>query len=157
MKCGRRVPDFPATAAGRRLSESDLFQGFPSDARRILRTCVRSVLTPALAPGLLLWAARGCGEIGIHAAFRSPCPYGRGGSSPLSRIGAASRVQACASRAAATNAAAPASLRPLAAGYERLATSQPFSSATRTASARLRASSFCIAEERWLRTVPGER
>ena len=35
--------------------------------------------------------------------------------------------------------------------------SQPFSSATRTASARLRASSFCIAEERWLRTVPGER
>ena len=35
--------------------------------------------------------------------------------------------------------------------------SQPCSSATRTASARLRASSFCIAEERWLRTVPGER
>jgi hypothetical protein len=34
---------------------------------------------------------------------------------------------------------------------------QPFSSAIRTASARLRASSFCIADERWLRTVPGER
>jgi len=29
---------------------------------------------------------RGCGEIGKHAAFRSPCPYGLGGSSPLSRI-----------------------------------------------------------------------
>jgi hypothetical protein len=37
------------------------------------------------------------------------------------------------------------------------AQSQPRSSATRTASARLRASSFCITEERWLRTVPGER
>ena len=35
--------------------------------------------------------------------------------------------------------------------------SQPFSSAMRTASARLRASSFCMADERWLRTVPGER
>ena len=30
--------------------------------------------------------SRGCGEIGKHAAFRSPCPYGLGGSSPFSRI-----------------------------------------------------------------------
>ena len=37
------------------------------------------------------------------------------------------------------------------------AQSHPFSSATRSASARLRASSLCIADERWLRTVPGER
>jgi hypothetical protein len=35
--------------------------------------------------------------------------------------------------------------------------SQPRSSATRTASPRLRASSFCITEDRWLRTVPGDR
>ena len=35
--------------------------------------------------------------------------------------------------------------------------SQPHSSAIRAASARLRASSFCIAADRWLRTVPGER
>jgi hypothetical protein len=35
--------------------------------------------------------------------------------------------------------------------------SHPRSSATLNASARLRASSFCITEERWLRTVPGER
>jgi hypothetical protein len=31
---------------------------------------------------------RGCGEIGIHDTFRSYCPYGRGGSSPSSRISA---------------------------------------------------------------------
>ena len=47
---------------------------------------------------------------------------------------------------------APRYARPGRGGY-----SQPCSSATRTASARLRASSFCIAEERWLRTVPGDR
>jgi len=35
--------------------------------------------------------------------------------------------------------------------------SHPFSSATCTASARFRASSFCITDERWFRTVPGER
>ncbi len=35
--------------------------------------------------------------------------------------------------------------------------SQPRSSATRTASARFRASSFCITDDRWLRTVPGDR
>src|SRR5580693_4467103 len=29
---------------------------------------------------------RGCGGIGRRAAFRSPCPSGRGGSSPLIRI-----------------------------------------------------------------------
>ena len=35
---------------------------------------------------MLSSCTRGCGEIGKHAAFRSPCPYGLGGSSPLSRI-----------------------------------------------------------------------
>lgn len=35
--------------------------------------------------------------------------------------------------------------------------SQPRSSAVRTASARLRASSFCITDDRWLRTVPCDR
>src|SRR3954470_23161069 len=30
-------------------------------------------------------SSRGCGEIGIHAAFRSPWGQPRGGSSPLSR------------------------------------------------------------------------
>jgi DNA-binding transcriptional ArsR family regulator len=35
--------------------------------------------------------------------------------------------------------------------------SQPCSSASLTASLRLRASSFCMTEERWLRTVPGDR
>jgi hypothetical protein len=77
----------------------------------------------------------GCGETGIHAAFRSPCPYGRGGSNPLSRTLDVGRSRP---------------ERP-----ERQ--SQPRSSATRTASPRLRASSFCITEDRWLRTVPGDR
>jgi hypothetical protein len=35
--------------------------------------------------------------------------------------------------------------------------SQPRSSAKRTASARLRASSFCMTDDRWLRTVPCDR
>ena len=35
--------------------------------------------------------------------------------------------------------------------------SQPFSSASFRASARFRASSFCITDDRWLRTVPGDR
>src|SRR3954464_8075414 len=41
-----------------------------------------SSLDPEIAT---LAAASGCGEIGIHAAFRSPWGQPRGGSSPLSR------------------------------------------------------------------------
>jgi hypothetical protein len=37
------------------------------------------------AQPLDLKPSRGCGGTGRHAAFRSPCPKGRGGSNPLSR------------------------------------------------------------------------
>jgi hypothetical protein len=53
---------------------------------RDMRTSVRvRTHRPNSLPVANFHGPSGCGETGIHAAFRSPCPYGRGGSNPLSR------------------------------------------------------------------------
>jgi hypothetical protein len=105
-------------------------------------------------------------ESGRRARFRSVWANARGGSSPLSRIDAmrpergARSFQHSWKKSRTRPRHTPGRRHTRGPGHTPAplpAYSQPRSSATRTASPRLRASSFCITEDRWLRTVPGDR
>jgi hypothetical protein len=70
---------------------------------RDMRTSVRvRTHRPNSLPVANFHGPSGCGETGIHAAFRSPCPYGRGGSNPLSRTDALMHSRAEADAAPGT-------------------------------------------------------
>src|SRR3954468_17785771 len=112
-------------------------------------------------------AARGCGGIGRRARFRSVCPKGRGGSSPLIRtlklrkltVGLAVAM-AAASLSGAVTAAKPVPMTEAVVTLKAPALTAfgpPLSSARHSAYARELASAQLAAEANVRKALPGAR